>query len=120
MGENTANSCYTGPPGYKALKRRAHDQPTPVFQIPAGHRKRVLASLGDDSSLSYDGLGYLLKAEGRSGLRPSLDPKAQTALPLSNLVKNGPIKNKYYGRRGERKEVESFPMHSTAVPPTDQ
>lgn len=35
-GENTANSCCTGPPGYKALVKRAHGQPTPVFQTPAG------------------------------------------------------------------------------------
>lgn len=77
MGENTANSCCTGPPGYKALMRRAHGQPTPVFQTPAGHRKRVLTSLGDDSSLSRDGLGYLLKAEGGPSTFPSPHSIAQ-------------------------------------------
>lgn len=76
-GKNTANCCYPGPPGYKVPKRRAHDQPTPVFQTPAGHRKRALASRGDDSSLHFDGLGHLLKAEGSPSKFPSLHSTEQ-------------------------------------------
>lgn len=43
----------------------------------AGHRKRALTSLGDDSSLSHDGLGYLLKAEGGPSTFPSPHSIAQ-------------------------------------------
>lgn len=45
---------------------------SPLMQTPAGHRKRALASQGEDSSLHFDGFGHLLKAEGSPSMFPSL------------------------------------------------